>query len=1125
MPGPCFASRRLRHGAGALRHAAGVLGSLAAARRVAYMGALVIAAWGGAWTASLVTAPARAEETSLAPAAAPDASFDAFLAVLEKEFATGETRYASARCDSAVADWERTLARRPDALCERLEALGTLLADQRQFATARPVCRRLLELRRKMSGEVAAVSPAYALLVRVERGLGDLAAARKLTEEELGILRRGAAADTAVALAFYGLGKICYDQHDYVAAEGAYRQTLARFESTSPPDHKMVVWCLNDLADTRRIAGDFVAAESLLVRAVAVSEAHLPRNSGHARLLNNLGALYWDLDRLDEAERLYRQALRISAADPAVKPRRLATAHLNLGVLTRDQGKFEEAEPLLRQALELARLSVRVPDPAGFVYFLNEPAKLYAASGNWDEAIRLWEEALGILSHLEIPHEIYHAQILNDTAEALLARGNKSRAEELFRQALEKRERILGRTHPEVGVTLVGLAQATVGKSSATPECQELLTRALAILEPSAASPEAEAEAWALEAHLERSRGDSKAAMHSLERALALVEELRPRRGGGDASRILFLQRFADYYNDMIAWLVESGQTDEALAYAERIRARVLHEQLAAGRVEPLAGVPTATRGPLEQREHEARRRITRIQQEINLARANWTATDRDGVARIAALEKELEAALRDYREVTEEIQVHSPAWRRLLQQRDAGFSVQVIQERLLRPDELLLLYQIGTASSFLFVVPPAPGEVECHALMLAPEAAKAAGVSPGSFGSETLAALVSGRNAMERPGSVVGGIVRLRKVTGAVPVAAEAKPLPAAQRLEKSHLLWKTLVPPTVWKRIVEASQVVVVPDGSLHQLPFEALVVEPAPASDPSYWLDAGPPIRYTNSITTLLDITGRESSKNASRRVLTVCDPVFDPKEVASMTEDASPTEVAARGGSTSNPSTGNLSTSSVSAPGEFLLRGAGLPRLPATARESEAIQKAFGPKRVVCLRGLQATESRVAAEIATARYVHIATHGIVDESHDDLLAALLFTPPAAGAKSAAEDGCLHLFEIYELPLDCELAVLSACETEAGRRIQGEGVFALSRGFLVAGAQRTVASLWPVADESTALLMADFFRRVAAAEAAGGAIDYTIFLRDAKRALRRQTRWSEPFFWAPFVVSGVR
>ena len=87
MPGPCFASRRLRHGAGALRHAAGALGSLAAARRVACMGAL-LTAWGGAWTASLVTAPARAEESSLPRRKPVKRSIEAFAPTLREDVET-----------------------------------------------------------------------------------------------------------------------------------------------------------------------------------------------------------------------------------------------------------------------------------------------------------------------------------------------------------------------------------------------------------------------------------------------------------------------------------------------------------------------------------------------------------------------------------------------------------------------------------------------------------------------------------------------------------------------------------------------------------------------------------------------------------------------------------------------------------------------------------------------------------------------------------------------------------------------------------------------------------------------------------------------------------------------------
>ncbi len=79
---------------------------------------------------------------------------------------------------------------------------------------------------------------------------------------------------------------------------------------------------------------------------------------------------------------------------------------------------------------------------------------------------------------------------------------------------------------------------------------------------------------------------------------------------------------------------------------------------------------------------------------------------------------------------------------------------------------------------------------------------------------------------------------------------------------------------------------------------------------------------------------------------------------------------------------------------------------------------------------------------------------------------------------------DDGRLHLSELHALRLGCEVAVLSACDTNVGRIEGGEGVFALSRAFLAAGATNVVASLWRLNDRSTAILMGDFFRRVVAA-----------------------------------------
>jgi len=162
--------------------------------------------------------------------------------------------------------------------------------------------------------------------------------------------------------------------------------------------------------------------------------------------------------------------------------------------------------------------------------------------------------------------------------------------------------------------------------------------------------------------------------------------------------------------------------------------------------------------------------------------------------------------------------------------------------------------------------------------------------------------------------------------------------------------------------------------------------------------------------------------------------------------------------------------------------------------------------------------------VRAELGGKRYLHIATHALVDQEGGDLFAALALTPPPTGPPRGDDDGFLQLFEIYDLRTDCELAVLSACSSNTGALVAGEGIFALSRGFLLGGARRVVASQWSVDDVSTADLIGDLFRRLAAAGATGPSADPALALRDAKRLIRRRAAYAHPFYWAPFVITGV-
>ena len=114
--------------------------------------------------------------------------------------------------------------------------------------------------------------------------------------------------------------------------------------------------------------------------------------------------------------------------------------------------------------------------------------------------------------------------------------------------------------------------------------------------------------------------------------------------------------------------------------------------------------------------------------------------------------------------------------------------------------------------------------------------------------------------------------------------------------------------------------------------------------------------------------------------------------------------------------------------------------------------------------------------------------------------------------------AKQGFLRLHDIYGLRLDAELVVLSGCRTALGTQMRGEGIWGLTRGFLSAGAERVLASLWQVEDRATAELMRLFYSAMWSDGATPAAA-----LRKAKLSLRRERRWRDPHFWAGWVLEG--
>ncbi|MCP4659157.1 MAG: CHAT domain-containing protein [bacterium] len=185
-----------------------------------------------------------------------------------------------------------------------------------------------------------------------------------------------------------------------------------------------------------------------------------------------------------------------------------------------------------------------------------------------------------------------------------------------------------------------------------------------------------------------------------------------------------------------------------------------------------------------------------------------------------------------------------------------------------------------------------------------------------------------------------------------------------------------------------------------------------------------------------------------------------------------------------------------------------------RLKNSAREVSEISQLFDPEEVkIFLRG-EATEENAKSEVYMrhARLIHFATHGVISEQQPQLSGLVLTLD-----EDPAEDGLLQVYEIFNLKINADLVVLSACETGLGKEVRGEGLIGLSRAFMYAGTPSVVVSLWQVADGSTADLMVRFYGHLAQG------IDKTESLRRAKLELLDEGRFAHPYYWAPFILIG--
>jgi len=287
----------------------------------------------------------------------------------------------------------------------------------------------------------------------------------------------------------------------------------------------------------------------------------------------------------------------------------------------------------------------------------------------------------------------------------------------------------------------------------------------------------------------------------------------------------------------------------------------------------------------------------------------------------------------------------------------------------------------------------------------------------------------------------------------------------PSAELTAAGRRLHQLLLGPLEQRLSGTAAPLVIVADGLLHHLPFEALIT---PGDGPPQYLAGRHEIAYAPSAAVLARLaTARAAEPDEDRLdLLAIGDPDF-----SGHTHPLAPP--------------------------------------PHSGREVRRIARRLARARA--FTGPEAVKDLLAdPQLAGARVIHLATHALVDETSAQG-SAIVFSI-GTGEES---DGLLGPAEIMGLDLDSELVVLSACSTGLGRPVRGEGVVGLSRAFLSAGSRSVVQTLWPVEDRFTAGLMERFFDGLGRSRHTAGA------LADAR--LESLLDGAHPHFWAPFVLLG--
>lgn len=791
-------------------------------------------------------------------------------------------------------------------------------------------------------------------------------------------------------------------------------------------------------------------------------------------IYNNIGAIFFDKSDYEQAINYLNQSIAITEKTAGRNSIHSAEIYANIGLAYLYQKDFGEALQYFDKSLEITKNKKDYNSSYNTVVCYNNLSKTYYDLGKQDSSLYFAKKALAINQNTQTDLNITYEQM----SAVYREQAKYKEALRLSQIALQISKEKLGERNPRVAINYKNLAEAYLGLNdmkTALSYCQKAL-RAVALKfeeEDVSFNPDIEdandkntfyevlkLKGTILHQLFQKEKKDKRYltdALSSFELAIEVIDNMRqdfqtegskhtlaanalPVYEKSIAVAIELSKLFDNQENDIST--IETHYLKKAFSFAEKNKATILLEAIKEANALFFGNIPNEilTRENLLKRDMGFYERL--------LFEERQKSNEQPDTSKISLWSAKIFDLKADYQNLKDTLERFYPNYYNLKYDIEVA-SVEEIQEQLSEKEEILLEYFVGQRNVYVFVITANTIEVKS----------------------------ISNNEVLKKN---LNTLMQSLKVN---PFQTENKATSYAAYLSSAHWIYQNLVEkilPTNHSTD-DIGQLIVIPDGILGYIPFEALLIESYEKSDKMNfglqyldYLIEDYSISYAYSSTLLLEGLATETKNRDDKEDYVGFAPVF---------EEQGKKMALRKNGSCLNSE---------------------LQKLEASEWEVQQLGELMNG--TVFLKE-KATKENFIKNGGKGHILHLATHACLSEA-DPMFNTIHFV-----------NNYLYTYELFNIRLDVDLAILSACNTGSGQLSPGEGIMSLSRGFLYSGCPSIVTSLWSVNDRAAAEIILNFHANLLEGQSKNDA------LRSAKLQYldSEPNRFLAPYFWATFVHIG--